>query len=87
MPGEVVAAVREHHHDDYRGEHAVFVKLVRLANHLLKGIGLGDESDSNIPPGLLAELGLDETSVMNDFESLIEDKLEEVSTMAKQMAA
>lgn len=87
MPGEVVAAVREHHHDDYQGEHAVFVKLVKLANHLLKGIGLGDESNSNIPAALLAELGLDETAVLNDFESLIEDKMEEVTAMAKQMAA
>lgn len=87
MPGEVIAAVKEHHHDDYQGEHAVFVKLVKLANHLLKGIGLGDESDSTLPAELLVELGLDEASVIDDFESLIGEKMDEVTAMAKQMAA
>ncbi|WP_126454303.1 HDOD domain-containing protein [Sulfuriflexus mobilis] len=87
MPAEVVAAVREHHHDDYKGEHAVFVRLVKLANHLLKRIDIGDETNSHIPDKLLTELGLDEDTVIDDFEMLVEDKMEEVTAMAKQMAA
>ncbi len=87
MPGEVVTTVREHHHEDYQGDHEVFVKLVKLANHLLKSVGLGDETDSKIPAALLADLDLDETSVLTDFELLIEEKMDEVTAMAKQMAA
>ncbi|MDT8404917.1 HDOD domain-containing protein [Sulfuriflexus sp.] len=87
MPAEVIAAVREHHHDDYEGEHAVFVKLVKLANHLLKRIEIGDETDSHIPAELLAELELEEAVVIDDFEALVEDKMDEVTAMARQMAA
>lgn len=87
MPEQVVVSVREHHHADYTGDHAIYVKLVMLANLLLKRIDLGDEANSEIPAGLLDELGLDEEKVIEDFEALIETKMEEVNAMATQMAA
>jgi len=87
LPDEVTVTVREHHSEHYQGEHAVFVKLVKVANHLLKRVNIGDESDCELPLYILSELGLDETMVMDDFTSLIETEFEDVEAIAKQMAA
>jgi len=87
LPDEVTTTVREHHSESYDGEHAVFVKLVRIANHLLKRIDIGDELDTDLPQSVLTELGLDEERVHEAFVSLVESEFNDVDAIAKQMAA
>jgi len=87
LPSAVCTTVREHHAEQYDGEDAVYVNLVKLANKLLKRVGIGDESNENIPQTLLDKLGLDEDDVIEEFESLIESELAEVEAMANQIAA
>jgi len=87
LPDEVTITVREHHSDNYQGEHAIFVKLVKIANHLLKRVDIGDEADGELPLQNLLDLGLDEATVLDDFTSLIETEFEDVEAIAKQMAA
>jgi len=87
LPESVSTTVREHHNEAYSGEHEVYVKLVRLANRLLKRVGIGDELNTDIPGAMFEELGLDESSVLAEFELLIEGELSEVEAMANQIAA
>jgi len=85
LPTEVCTTVREHH-NDYEGEHDVYVNLVKIANRLLKRVGIGDENSEEIPQHLLEKLGLNEEDVLAEFESLIETELAEVEAMAHQIA-
>lgn len=58
MPAEIEVALREHHHADYCGEHAVYAQLVLVADCLLKGHGIGDAPCEDIPEQVLEALGL-----------------------------
>jgi HD-like signal output (HDOD) protein len=86
MPPEVVVTVREHHHADYAGEHAVYVRLVQVANHLLKRAGLGDAPDPLLSLPLLHSLELSEAQVLATFESVSEAG-GGLDVMAQQLAA
>lgn len=86
MP-EPVLAVIEHHHDDiYAGEHAVYVKLVALANHLLRIHGIGDASSDEIPEDLLESLGLTEDIALDKLQEIIDGR-EGLDTIVRQLAA
>ena len=87
LPEPVSITVREHHNNDYSGEHDSYVKLVKIANRLLKRVGIGDEDGEDIPQGLLESLGLSEAAVLAEFEAMIEVELAEVEAMAHQIAA
>ncbi len=87
LPAAVCTTVREHHSDNYEGDDDVYVNLVKLANRLLKRVGIGDENSGEIPRGILEKLGLNEDDVVAEFESLIEEELAEVEAMANQIAA
>jgi len=55
---EVIVSTREHHNPDYDGAHAVYPRLVLLANRLLHRHGLGDGEGDDLPPQLLERLEL-----------------------------
>lgn len=86
MPQEVLVVQREHHNPGYGGVHANYVHLVALADHLLKGHGIGDASHSDIPAVVLTASGLDEDQVMKVLEQTIESR-EELDNMARQLVA
>lgn len=87
LPSAVCTTVREHHSENYDGDDAVYVNLVKIANRLLKRVGIGDENSEEIPEGLLNKLGLNEEDVVAEFELLIEGELAEVDAIANQIAA
>jgi len=87
LPTAVCTTVREHHSENYEGENDVYVNLVKVANRLLKRVGIGDEGSEDIPQSLLDKLGLNEIDVVAELESLIEEELTEVEAMAHQIAA
>ena len=86
LPEEVVIATREHHNEDYNGPHAVYPQLVMLADHLLKGQGIGDAPDSNIPAAILDALELGEYQVTMLTNRVLED-CDALDRMAQQLAS
>jgi HD-like signal output (HDOD) protein/prolyl-tRNA editing enzyme YbaK/EbsC (Cys-tRNA(Pro) deacylase) len=57
MPREIVETVRRHHAIG-QGDYAVYPNLVLLANRLLKRVAIGEANTTEIPPPLLAAVGL-----------------------------
>lgn len=86
MPEPVLAVIEHHHDEDYAGDHAVYVRLVTLANHLLRVHGIGDAGSDEIPEGLLESLGLSEDAVMDKLQEIIDGR-EGLDTMVSQLAA
>lgn len=86
LPEEVVIATREHHNKNYNGPHAVYPQLVMLADHLLKGQGIGDAPDSNIPVAILDALELGEYQVTMLTNRVLED-CDALDRMAQQLAS
>ncbi|WJW74766.1 HDOD domain-containing protein [Thiohalobacter sp. IOR34] len=85
MPEEIIVTLREHHNPDYADEHAEYVQLVILADHLLKRHEIGDAPHGELPAGSLERTGLDEALA----EAVLEDLFEDVSLldgMARQLA-
>ncbi len=73
LPEEIIVAAAEHHFPDYDGQHAVYAKLVNLANLLIKN----DEamlSDKDL--AMLKKIHLDEVAVERSLEKLTEMKSE-----------
>jgi len=86
LPEEVVIATREHHNEAYNGPHAVYPQLVMLADHLLKGQGIGDAPHGNIPAAILDSLELGEYQVTMLANRVLED-CDALDRMAQQLAS
>lgn len=86
MPDEIVVAVRHHHREDYDGPHAVYSRLVLLADRMLKGHGIGDAPTHELPAGLLASLGLQEIQTVMVMGRILEG-VEGLNVMARNLAA
>jgi len=71
MPEAIVVTQKEHHSADYRGAYWQYSALTKIANHLLKRIGIGDASDGKIPYLLLADLGLSDRQVEMLFADMM----------------
>ncbi len=72
LPEEIVIAVREHHNENYLEIHAVYPQLVFLADRLLKGYGIGEAVDTQVPPALLDALGIGEYQAMTITAKIME---------------
>ncbi len=70
LPEEVVTAVAEHHFPEYDGKHAIYAKLVYLANRLIHMSDGVTYSDKDLL--MFAELGLDEAAIERVLANLNE---------------
>ena len=86
MPEEVIVTQLEHHNINYEGPHAVYAKLVLLANQMLKEYGIGDASTTRMPYSILDELGLDEKQITAITLQVMKTS-PELDTLAQLMAA
>lgn len=86
MPSEVTEAVKEHHNPDFAGEFAVYPNLIFIANTLLRRHGIGDGDVVEVPPGLLARVGLDAQEVEIALGGVLAGR-EQLAFMAGQLAA
>jgi len=86
MPEEIIAAVGEHHFPDYGGKHAIYAKLVYLANQLLIQQGRGYGEQNNYVLSAMPELGLEETQIERALTGLHELS-PEMARLAEDMAA
>jgi HD-like signal output (HDOD) protein/prolyl-tRNA editing enzyme YbaK/EbsC (Cys-tRNA(Pro) deacylase) len=85
MPAELTTAVREHHNEQYSGEHAAYARLVLVADQLLRGYGIGDGAAEDPPPQVLTALGLDLDAVLRLTQQVVEDA-GDLNGMARQLA-
>lgn len=84
MPPELVVAVREHHNEQYRDEHAPYAQLVLLADQLLRGYGIGDGAAADPSPLILTTLGLDLDAVIAITQQVMDDA-DGLSDMARRL--
>lgn len=84
LPEEVIVATAEHHFPDYDGKHAIYAKLVYLANRL--SYSNDETSYSAKTSALFNELGLDEAAIKRVLASL-EEMGSEFDTMAEDLVA
>lgn len=84
LPAEVVVAAAEHHFPDYDGQHAIFAKLVYLANQLLHMSDEATYSDKTL--AMFDHLGLGEDAVQRVVASLNEMS-SDVDVMVEEMVA
>lgn len=86
MPEEILVAVRHHHREDYEGPHAIYPRLVLLADRMLKGHGIGDAPTHDLPAHLLETLGLQEIQTVMVMGRILEG-VEGLNVMARSLAA
>lgn len=73
LPEEVSTAIRHQNEPDYSGEHSGYIKVLYMANRLLRQQKLSDGPLEEIPPELYAELGLREEDVAKMVRSLMQN--------------
>jgi len=85
LPEEIIVTAREHHNPDYNGEHAVYAKIIMLADYILKGHSMGDAHSQDIPATLLFQLGLTDIQTLMAMNNLLEG-CDGFNEMAAQIA-
>lgn len=73
LPEPVCTAIRQQNNPDYIGDHDNYVKLLYLANRLLRERGLSDGPLETIPDDLYATLGLDRVEVEELLDNLMDN--------------
>lgn len=86
MPEAIIVAAAEHHNDAYEGEFAVYARLIQLSDRLLAREEYSDANNEDLPPRLLAQLGLDEEQALAALETLHTDR-DILDAMARQLIA
>ena len=86
MPPEIIVAVRAHHDVHYNGPHVIYAQLVLLADHMLKEHGIGDGASHELPPEMLAALGLEEIQAVMVMNRILEG-CEGLNAIARNLAA
>jgi len=86
MPEEIIVAVREHHHEDYDGPHAVYSRMVLIADRMLSGLDMGDATTNELPAPLLDALGLKEIQTVMVMGRILEG-MTDLNAMARALAS
>jgi HD-like signal output (HDOD) protein len=86
MPEEIIVAVREHHREDYDGPHAVYSRLVLIADRMLRDLDMGDATTNDLPAPLLDALGLKEIQTVMVMGRILEG-MTDLNAMARALAA
>lgn len=83
---EIQVAVAEHHDENYQGEHAVYAKLVLIADRLLKRHDMGDAESTELPAAILSDLGIDEQQAEEILENIMASA-KDLDLLAQKFAA
>jgi len=86
MPDEVITAAKEHHNDNYNGEHAGYVKLIQIADRLLKNHNMSDATSDEIPPELYEYFDLQEEQIYEIMDEILQGK-DDLDAMTMAMIA
>lgn len=74
MPEEVIAVAQHHHDDNYTGEHTGYVKLMQIADRLLKNHNMSDAASDDVPHELYECLGLTEEQLYESLDEILQGK-------------
>jgi len=86
MPKEVIAVAQHHHNDGYDGEHADYVKLMQIADRLLKNHNMSDAASEEIPNELYTYFGLTEEQLYESLDEILQGK-DDLDAMTMAMIA
>ena len=86
MPKEVIAVAQHHHNDNYEGEFADYVKLMQIADRLLKNHNMSDASSEEIPTELYEYFDLTEEQLYESLDEILQGK-EDLDAMTMAMIA
>ncbi|WP_050764189.1 HDOD domain-containing protein [Neptuniibacter caesariensis] len=83
LPKTVTTAIRHQNEADYQGEHSQYVKILFMANRLLRQQGLSDGPLEEVPEEMYAELGLKEPDVAKMLRRLMrnDDDIKELTAL------
>lgn len=76
MPEEIVVGLRHQANPEYQGEHAVYAKLIFVAQRLLQHHNIGHGPKLSIPPHVFEELHLDPEKAFATVANIIESSSE-----------
>lgn len=85
LPEEIITTAGEHHFPDYDGKHAIYVKLVALANRLLEIPGMQDSGSPMDTATLLETLNISEEKAQEALAKVREND-QEFQEIAAQIA-
>lgn len=83
---EVIVATREHHNDDYAGEHSNYSALIGVVDSALGLHDIGDNRTGTLNLDLCKKLKLDPVIVTVELERIMAEQ-EQIDSIAKQFAA
>ena len=86
MPEEIIAVISHHHQPDYEGEHENYVRLVMLADQILKGHNMSDADTDEISENLCTQLGLSDEQIYEAMDEVLQCG-EELDVVIKSMTA
>ena len=86
MPQEIVVVQQAHHNPEYDGPFANYVRLVALADSLLKGQDMGDAASPEPPANILEVLGIGDNDLAKAVEQASESQ-EILDAMVRQFVA
>ena len=86
MPEEVIAVAQQHHNDCYEGEHSGYVKLMQIADRLLKNHNMSDAASEEIPEELYRYFGLSEEQLYESLDEILQGK-DDLDAMTMAMIA
>jgi len=87
LPEKVIHVMRHHHDEGYEGEFQKEVLLVQLANRIMAGMEIGDETNVAIDSQLLTTLGLTQPAVDEVIETIFSTQTSELDQMVELLAA
>jgi len=85
MPLETIAVARYHHIEEIAEEHAEYVALIQIVDHLLKRSGIGDAVSGELPVQALSLLALSEDKILSIVNPLLES-CTELDNIANKLA-
>jgi len=86
LPDPVIKAAGMHQHPDYHGEHEYYVRMVQLANGLLKERQIGDEFNPDDLGALAAALGL-KNQELDSLREEIEQVSADLDALARSLSS
>ena len=86
LPEQYAVLMENHHKANYQGPYQEYVNIVYISNMLLKGAGIGDGVEGEIPQALLDEYNLNGAELNNMLE-IVMGWHENLDHLAHQLAA
>ncbi len=86
MPEEIISVIAYHHQTDYEGEHDSYVRLLILADQLLKGHNMSDADTDEVSEVLCSQLGLSNEQPYEAMDEVLQCG-QELDAIIKNMTA